>query len=82
MRNWGMNVEGRLERKGWKAVTSTNPLKKLFVNSIRNHLGFKAKITCVKESENTIKGHVQKYNKTTGAYDSLGVYELLKSDIN
>jgi len=61
-----------------KNVVSTNPIKKQIVEAIRKHIGFKCKVTNVKESKTHIQGHAQKYIKTTGFYESLGIITLEK----
>lgn len=64
----------------FKSVTSTNPIKKEIVEAIRKHVGFRCKVTCVKESITHIQGHAQKFIREKGCYESLGIIELGKKE--
>lgn len=74
----GMNSLIKKKKMVWRPVTSANPKKSEIVNAICNYIGFKCKVTCVKESDTHICGHAQKYIKETRCYKSLGFVELKK----
>jgi hypothetical protein len=63
----------------WKAVKSSNPLKKKIMKAIREKTGIRAKITNVKENEDSVCGDVMVYNGI--CYNKMGTIVLPKTDL-